>query len=100
MRVSLARALSFFFVNRLCLAARLTSRLGLRASANALEVRRVTLLFKKIGDVEKCIALEAEVDKCRLHARQNARNTAFVNGTREGIFVFALVVYFRELIVF
>ena len=54
----------------------------------------------EVGYVEERIALQAKVDKCRLHAGQNPCHAAFVNGTREGIFVFAFVVDFRELIVF
>ena len=94
-----ARAFAFFIPGWLRFAAWLSLLLLWRA-ANPLKVRRVFLLFEKVGDVEKCVALETQVDECRLHAWQNARNTAFVNGTREGIFVFALVVDFRELIVF
>jgi len=94
----LAAALGFF-PNRLCFPARLFLLLRLR-SANALKVRRIFLLFEKIGDIKKRVALQPEIDKRRLHSWQNARYTAFVNGTREGIFVFALVVDLCELIIF
>ena len=87
----------FFFVNRLRFAAWLAL---LGASANPLKVRRISLFFQKIGDVKECVPLQPDINECRLHSGQNARDTAFVNGTREGVFVFALVVNFRELIVF
>ena len=95
----LARAFAFFTPRWLRFAAWLSLLLLWRA-ANPLKVRRVFLLFEKVGDVEKCVALQPQVDECRLHTGQNTSDTAFVNGTREGIFVFALVVDFRELIVF
>ena len=59
--------------------------------------RSVFLFLQKVGDVQKRVALQANVDKRRLHARKHARYFAFVNGTREGVFVFALVVNLGEL---
>jgi len=66
------------------------------------ELVRLFLVFEldEVGDVEEGIAFQAEVDKSRLHARQNARHAPVVNGTREGVLVFAFVIDFRELIVF
>jgi hypothetical protein len=60
------------------------------------------LIFKlnKVGYVEKRVSLQSQIDKCRLHAGQNACHSSVVNGTREGVLVFAFVVDFRELIVF
>ena len=67
-----------------------------------LQLVGIFLIFEldEVGYVKKRVALQAEVDKCRLHARQNACDASVVNGTREGVFVFAFVVDFRELIVF
>ena len=46
-----------------------------------LEFRRVFFLFfEEIRDVEKSVALEAEVDKRGLHAGKNPGDTALVNG--------------------
>jgi hypothetical protein len=92
-------ALWFFTPCGLCFAARLPLLL-LRSAANALKICRIFLLFQKVGDVEKCVTLQPYIDECRLHTGKDARNTAFVNGTCEGVFVLALVVDFRELIVF
>jgi len=36
----------------------------------------------EVGDVQERIALQAKVDKCRLHARQNPCHASVVNGTR------------------
>jgi hypothetical protein len=79
-----------------------SSRLGRPAHRSFFQLVRLFLIFEldKVGYVEESIALQAEVDECRLHAWQNPCHTAFVNGTREGVFVFAFVVDFRELIVF
>jgi hypothetical protein len=56
--------------------------------------------FQKVRDVEECVALQANVDKCRLHAGQNAGYTPVINRACQRIFVFAFVIDFRELIVF
>ncbi len=58
------------------------------------------LQLHKIGDVQEGVALQANVDKSRLHAGQHARHAAFVDGPGEGVFIFALEVDFREQIVF
>ena len=60
----------------------------------------VFLLFCKVGDVEKRVALQTNIDKCRLHAGKDAGNFAFVNGAGEGVLILALVIDFRELVVF
>jgi len=66
----------------------------------ALKFAGVFLLFKKVGDVEEGVALQANVDKCRLHAWQDAGDLAFVHGAGKGVFVFAFVMDFDELFVF
>jgi hypothetical protein len=57
------------------------------------------VVFEEIGDVQKCIAIQADVDKRRLHARQDSRHAAFMNTAGQRIFVLALVVDFDYLIV-
>ena len=37
------------------------------------------VVFEEIGDVQERVALQADVDKGRLHARQHARNPAFMD---------------------
>src|ERR1700682_5751563 len=44
---------------------------------------------KKVGNVQKGVALQAYVDKSRLHAGQHAGHASFVNGAGEGVFVLA-----------
>ena len=56
--------------------------------------------FQEVRYIEEGVALEADVDKCRLHAGQDARDSAVVYGTSQRIFVFTFVINFRELIVF
>ena len=79
-----------------------TSRGACPVGRSLLQLVGLFLVFEldEVGYVEERVALQAEVDKCRLHAGQNARYAAVVNGTREGVFVFAFVIDFRELIVF
>ncbi len=60
----------------------------------------IFLFFSEVGDVKESIALQADIDKCRLHAGKDTGDFAFVNGAGEGVFVFALVIDFRELVVF
>ena len=74
----------------------------LSGGRSLLQLVGLFLVFEldKVGYVEERIALQAEVDKRRLHAGQNACYAAVVNGTREGVLVFAFVIDFRELIVF
>jgi hypothetical protein len=52
------------------------------------------VVLEKIRDVEKRVAFQADIDESRLHARQDARNPAFVNAAGQGIFLFALIVNF------
>ncbi len=56
--------------------------------------------FQEVGDVEEGVALQSDVDKCRLHAGKHTRDASVINRTRQGVLVFAFVVDFRELIVF
>ena len=73
---------------------------GYRAiGGNVVQILRVFQLHK-VGDVKEGVALQANVDKCRLHSRKHAGYASFVNGTCQGVFIFALEVDFREQIVF
>ncbi len=38
-------------------------------------------LFEEIADVQEGVAIEADIHKGRLHARQHARHAAFVNAS-------------------
>lgn len=60
----------------------------------------VFLFFCKVCDVEERIAFQAYIDKGRLHAGKDAGNFAFVNRAGKGVFVLALVVDFRKLVIF
>jgi len=63
-------------------------------NGNFLEIPLFVLQFEKIGNVEESIAFQTDVDKSRLHARQYACHPAFVNGTRESVFVLPLKINF------
>jgi hypothetical protein len=58
------------------------------------------LEVEEVGHVKEGIALQAYIDECRLHAWKHARNSSFVDGSREGVFVSPLVVNLGKLIVF
>jgi hypothetical protein len=60
----------------------------------------VFVLFKEVRYVEERIALQAQIDKCRLHAWQYPRHPAFVNASGERIFIGSLEVNLHELIIF
>jgi len=66
----------------------------MRTRDDLLELFLVFLLFEKVGHIEKGIALQADIDKRRLHARQHARDAPFVNGSRERVFVLAFKIDF------
>jgi len=51
-------------------------------------------IFENVADVEKCVAVQADIHESGLHARQNACNFSFVNTADEGEFFFALDVNF------
>ncbi len=57
-------------------------------------------LQQEIGDIEKRVTLQSDIDKCGLHSRQHARHPAFIDGTRQGVFVFTFVINFRKLVFF
>ena len=54
----------------------------------------------KVGDVQESVALQANIHKSRLHSGKDAGDAAFVDGTCQGVFVFAFEVNFSEQIVF
>ena len=51
-------------------------------------------VFKNIADVEKCVAIQANVHESRLHAREDACNFSFVDAADESEFFFPLDVNF------
>ena len=67
---------------------------------NSLEVGGVFLLLHEVGDIEKRIPLQTQVDESGLHPGEHAGNATFVNGAGESVFILALVIDFCELIVF
>jgi len=52
-------------------------------------------VFEHIADVEKGVAIQADVDESRLHAGENASNLAFVDAADERELFFALDVDFN-----
>ena len=103
-----ARFVSWWFCRKSGLGS-LILRLGLRLSLISLgrgavggNVVQILCVFQlhKIRDIEEGVALQADVDKGRLHSRKHAGYASFVDGTCQGVFIFALEVDFREQIVF
>ena len=64
------------------------------------ELLRVRSFFHEISDVEKCVALQADLHKARLHPRKHARHAPVVDRSGERVLVLALVVNFGEGFVF
>ena len=60
----------------------------------------LVLQVEEVGDVEEGVALEADIHEGRLHAGQNARDAALVDGAGQSVFVFPLEIDFGELVVF
>jgi hypothetical protein len=58
------------------------------------------LQLHEVGNVEKGIAFQADVNERRLHARKHAGYAAFVDGSCKGVLVLALKINLREQIVF
>ena len=56
-------------------------------------------ILEKIGDIEKGVAIETDIHKGGLHARQHSRNSTFVNASRQRVFVFSLMIDFDDLLV-
>jgi hypothetical protein len=77
-------------------------RLVARRRSGPLNFVGVFLVFElyKVCYIKEGVALKSKVDKCRLHAGQNARNASVIYRARKRVLVFAFVVDFRELIVF
>ncbi len=72
------------------------------AGGGLLEFVGLFLIFelKEVGYIQERVALQTDVDECRLHAGQHAGDAAVINRSGEGIFVFPLVIDFSKLIVF
>ena len=51
-------------------------------------------IFENVADVEEGIAIEADVNERRLHAGEDASDSAFVDAANEGELFFALDVNF------
>src|SRR5882724_4760559 len=54
----------------------------------------LVFFHQEVGNVEKRVALKANVYKSGLHARQNARHASFVDGAGQCVFVFSFEIYF------
>ena len=59
----------------------------------------LVVILEKVGNVKKGVALEADVNECRLHSGQNPRDPSFVNTAGERIFLLSLVINLNYLIV-
>jgi hypothetical protein len=58
------------------------------------------VVFEEVGNVEKRVAFQSNVNKGGLHSGQHACDTTFMDTAGEGIFFFALVEKLNYLIVF
>ncbi len=53
------------------------------------------VVFEEVRNVKEGIALQADIDERRLHARQHTRYPAFVNAARQRVFLLALKIDLR-----
>jgi hypothetical protein len=60
----------------------------------------VFIFFHKVRHVEEGVAFQANVNKSGLHTGQDAGDAALVYGAGERVFVLALVIDFRQPVVF
>ena len=60
----------------------------------------VFVFFKEIRDVQERIAFQSQIDERRLHPRQHARNSSFMDASRQGILRPPLKVNLDQLVVF
>ena len=58
------------------------------------------VVFEEVRNVEERVTVEADINKGRLHARQNARHTALVNAPSQRVLIGALKIDFDQLVVF
>ncbi len=54
----------------------------------------LVVVFEEIGNIKEGVAVQADIDKGRLHARQHAGDSSFVDAAGERVFVLALMVNF------
>ena len=59
----------------------------------------ILVFLEEVGDVEKRIAFQAEIDERRLHAWQDAGHAPFMDTACEGILVGALEINLNQLII-
>src|SRR5579885_479868 len=57
------------------------------------------VVLEKVRDIEECVALQPDVHKRRLHAGQHPRHPAFVDASRQRVFVLALEIDFDYLVI-
>jgi hypothetical protein len=76
------------------------SALLVSRKVGALKLFAIFLLFQEIGDVKEGVAFKANIDEGRLHSGKHPGYAALVDGPCQGVFVFAFVVDFGELVVF
>ena len=58
------------------------------------------VVFEKVGNVKEGVAVQPDIDECRLHAGQHAGDSSFVNAASERIFVLALMIDLSYEVVF
>jgi hypothetical protein len=51
-------------------------------------------IFENVADIQESISVQTDIHECRLHARENASHSAFVNAADESEFFFALDIDF------
>jgi hypothetical protein len=58
----------------------------------------ILMLFEKIGNVQKRVPFEADIDERRLHARQDARHTSLMDAPCQRVLIGSLEVHLHQLV--
>jgi hypothetical protein len=58
------------------------------------------LVLVEIGNIEEGISVQADIDKRRLHARQNAADSTFINAADEADVGVAFEIHLDQTVVF
>ena len=72
----------------------------MRAIYDLLKLFLIFLFLEEVSNVKESVALQSDIDECRLHSGQHSCDAAFVDRTCERVFVFTLKIDFVKLLVF
>ena len=63
------------------------------SSWNLVQVFILIFQLHEVGDVKERVALQANIDECRLHSGENAGDASFIDGSGKRVFIFTLEIH-------